>query len=240
MPPDPNCFIQPFGICIAQTNAVSGAFVAAIAALVTTFLKLFYDLRESKQRRKFEVSERKAREKFEQDQSQRQKEFEANEAREAGNRAADIQRKLQDYVQLGKWREASWVEKKVLIDTALKQFATASSGLCAVIEYGPVYDDLKMIKETAKVLDVFGDFQTSVAHRSLPSEIQAQASDLISHTTKILLTLSPVQAVRGQPERRATLENLKTELLAREASFNSLCAEFEHNPRRFDPPSDAA
>jgi hypothetical protein len=237
---DPNCYIQPFGICIAQANAVSGALVAAFAALITTVLKLAFDIRESRRRQAFEQSEREAREKFEREQSERQRGFEAAEAVAATNRASQLQQNIQDYVQLGKWREASWVEKKALLEKALEEFDSTYVRLGAVIKFGPTYDDLKMIQETASALDVFGDFQSSMSHRLIPNQIKVLADDLISQTTRILLTLSPVQKVRGDADRRATLEALYTELASRKAEFEALCAEFEHNPPKFDPPRDAA
>ena len=42
---DAGTFLEVFGICISQNNAVSGAVVAALASLGTTAWKLWFDYR---------------------------------------------------------------------------------------------------------------------------------------------------------------------------------------------------
>jgi len=102
-----------------------------------------------------------------------------------------------------------------------------------LVDDGPDYSDLKMIQATAEVLDIFGDFQTAVSHYALPHEIKSSSSDLVSHATEVLLTLSPLKEVRRSATRRDQLEPLKHRLIVKVDDFNKLCSHFEHDPSKF-------
>ncbi len=216
------CFIEPFGLCISQANAVSGALVAAVASLATTGGKIWFDLNVAGRREAFERRERELREAFERSQSQA-----------AADAEERIQRNVHSYVKLEKWREESWQRLLRRLEQAAQELTRTSSGLTALIDEGPHYDDLRMIQETAKILDVFGDFQSSVGHFSLPASIADASQSLVSHMTKVLLTLSPIRAVRESDERRQMLIPLKEELIRLTKSFMHLCGEFERTPTKF-------
>ena len=76
---DPVCFIEPFGICISQSNAVSGALVAAMASILTTAGKLWLDYRTSSDRAAFEKNERENRQAFEKAERSARQSFEAQQ-----------------------------------------------------------------------------------------------------------------------------------------------------------------
>jgi hypothetical protein len=207
---DPACFIAPFGICISQVNAVSGAFITAVASLIATLMKIWSDTSERSKTHKFLREEREAREAFKRD-------FESS-------------------VKLANYREESWHRVRTRLDEATGHLKETTSRLEKLVEDGPHFDDMRMVKETAEVLDVFGDFQTSVVHFTLPPRLAEAATDLISHYTTVLLTLSPLKEVRQSEERRLLLAPLKVGVTQRSKGFQDLCAEFERDPSKFFPP----
>jgi flagellar biosynthesis GTPase FlhF len=249
------CLIEPFGICVTQTSTVVAALLTALASLVTTALKIFFDRRKSSARQQFESAEsdkrqqfekeqrdsrqafekeeREARERFELEQADLQRVFENGQEAAAAERQARTKKELEDYIQMEKWKEQSWQRNLQRLEAAVEKLNRTSAGLKSLIDYGPLYDDLKMIQEAAGVLDIFGDFQTEVGHFALPAPMAALAKNLISHITKALLTLSPTQAVRQEPDRKAQLDALKIELIALVAQFNERCGDFERNPKAF-------
>ena len=59
------------------------------------------------------------------------------------------------------------------------------------------------------------------------------ARQLIGHITKILLTLSPSQAIRESAERKALLAPLRDELDVLADRFLNRCGDFERDPGAF-------
>ena len=249
--PDPTCFIEPFGVCISQVNAVSGAIVAAIASIATTGWKIVSDWKAVRHQNVFASGERAAREEFEKREREARQSFESEErkaredgakimALEAAHAQERIQKELQSYIKLEKWREESWKRVLERLERAHRELEQTTVGLMGLIDDGPILTNLRMIKETAKVLDVFGDFQTSVRHFSLPETIETAASEFVELATRILLTLSPLQEVRQSEERKTLLHPLKAELIQLSSTFMRLCREFERNPSTFLPSERAA
>lgn len=270
-------FVEFAGLCISQSNAVSGALVAATASLATTGWKLWSDRslkrarnaferleREAREaferderkkredfetqqcesanitqqivqslRQQFEKSEREGREDFEQSERRKREEFETRQANANVEAQARIQKEVQSYIQLEKWREESWQRNLSRLEQASQQLSRTASGLESLVDEGPSFSDLRMIQETARVLDVFGDFQTSVSHFALPTEISDSANELISHITRMLLTLSPSQEVRQSAERQRMLAPLKDELRELANMFMQRCGDFERDPTVF-------
>jgi hypothetical protein len=218
----PECFASLFGVCVSQANAISGALVAAIASLATTGWKIWFDARVEKSRQGFEQRQNEQQQEFEQEQ--------AKVAREAEER---IEKNLKSYINLEEWKKTAWKSTLDRLELAHTQLKSTCAGLCSLIDDGPHFSDLRMIAETAKVLDVFGDFQSTVGHFSCPTEIAAASQDLIALSTQILLTLSPAQQVRQSRERREMLEALKQNLILKVEAFFTLCRAFQRDPSRF-------
>ena len=188
----------------------------------------------SRQRQQnFETSERQGRETFERAEEHKRQEFEERQARDAVEAQRRIQMELQSYIKLEEWREESLKRMLSRLEQASQELSRTSSGLESLIDEGPFFDDLRMIRETARVLDVFGDFQSSVGHFSLPPTISEVSERLVAHATKILLTLSPLQAVRQSDERKQMLAPLKADLQALTHLFMRRCSDFERNPATF-------
>lgn len=210
---DPSCFIEieRIGLCIGQANAVSGAFLTALASLIATAWRIFADRDSAKSRQRFEAQQQLA----------------------AADAEERIQKNVKSYIQLEEWRAESWKRLLARFEQAALQLASTTSGLTNLIDEGPHFADLQMIKETAKVLDVFGDFQSSISHFGLPESMAQVSSELVAHVTKVLLTLSPLQSVRQSAERRNMLNPLRDDLIRLTSQFMKLCREFESNPSKF-------
>jgi hypothetical protein len=234
----PNCFIEILGYCISSSDAVTAAIVAAVASTSTTLWKLWSDHALKDARQEFESSEREARELFETSERNKREAFESRHATANLEAEARIRKNLESYISLESWRSEAWQRNLTRLEQASQQLERASAGVEALIEEGAHFSNLRMIQETAKVLDVFGDFQTSVGHFALPTEISDLARELISHITKVLLTLSPLQEVRQSLERREMLAPLKIELKTLTRRFMKICGDFEHNPSQFIGPSN--
>ena len=234
------CFIEPFGLCITQANAVSGAFLTALASLIATIWKIYADKGMANKRQAFEASEREKRQVFEAAERNAREDFEKNQATTTDSTQERFQKSLESYIKLEKWREESWQRVLARLEKASHELQKTTSGLTTLIDEGPHFDDLRMIKETAKVLDVFGDFQTLIGHFSLPESISAASAEVVDHVTRTLLTLSPLQRVRQSDERRTQLSPLRTELVRLSSSFMKLCRDFERNPSNFIPRQNAA
>ena len=227
------CFIEPFGLCISQANAVSGAFLTAIASLLGTVWKTYADKGIANQRQAFEASEQEKRQVFEAAEREARENFEQSQSTASDNTQERVQQNLESYIKLEKWREESWQRVLARLEKASQELQKTASGLTTLIDEGPHFDDLRMIKETAKVLDVFGDFQTLVGHFSLPESISDASNEIVNHVTRVLLTLSPLQEVRQSDARKALLSPLRTDLVRLTSSFMKLCREFERNPSTF-------
>ena len=234
------CFIEPFGLCISQANAVSGAFLTALASLLGTVWKIYADRGIANKRQTFEASEREKRQAFEEAERKARETFEQGQSTASDNTQERIKKNLESYIKLEKWREESWQRVLARLEKASQELQKTTSGLTTLIDEGPHFDDLRMIKETAKVLDVFGDFQTLVGHFSLPESIADASAEIVNHVTRVLLTLSPLQQVRQSDERRALLSPLRTDLVSLTSSFMKICREFERNPSTFIPRPNAA
>jgi hypothetical protein len=206
------CFLNLGDLCISQANAISGAFVTGIAALVAVGLKFLADRGERIARQNFETSERKAREEWQQ----------------------AAQRELQEFISLGKFREESWERRREQLDKAAALLSETVRGINKLIDLGPNLDDFQMIRETAAVLDSFARFTSEAQHHGLPSGLKVHATTVADHVTKTLLTLSPIQEVRQRPDRKADLAALKTGLEAHAARYWAMCNEYEQNPKKFD------
>ncbi len=181
----------------------------------------------------FEASEREKRELFEASERQLRQRFMAGQDRTLDEAQVRIQAEIESFIKLEKWREQSWQRNLARLEQASKELAGATSGLVSLIDEGPFFDDLRMIQETARVLDVFGDFQTSVGHFAMPQELADLSRELIGLITKILLTLSPCQRVRDSEERKAMLAPLRKDLETKSWQFVDMCGKFERDPSAF-------
>jgi hypothetical protein len=247
--PEPICFIEPFGLCVSQSNAVTGAFLTAMASLATTVMRIWFDRAqgsrqnnftstERERREEFESLERRLREDFERVQKREQQRFEATLTKASLDAQARIQKDLQEYIQLNKWREESWERNLERLEKASQTLSATLAGLVVLIDQGPGLEDLQMIAKTADVLDTFGEFKAAVGHFALPNETGRIGAVITSLVTKTLLTLSPTQAVRQTEAKKQQLSVLRDQLGAMAAVFKQHCGEFEANPHAFYEPSD--
>ena len=185
------------------------------------------------QRQQFELAEREKRETFESSERTLRQRFMSGHDRASVEAEARIKSEIESFIQLEKWREESWHRNLSRLEQASKDLTGTAAGIFSLIDEGPYFTDARMIQETARVLDVFGDFQTSVSHFAIPKEMSELAKELVSHITMILLTLSPSQAVRQSDERKALLAPLRTELETIADKFLSKCGDFERDPAAF-------
>jgi hypothetical protein len=181
----------------------------------------------------FQTHERERRETFETSERTLRIRFMAQQERVNAEAEIRIKKEIESYVQLEKWREGTWQRNLSRLELASKDLTGTVSGLVSLIDEGPVYTDVRMIQETARVLDVFGDFQTSVSHFGMPVEMSDLSKEIIGHVTKILLTLSPNQQVRKSDERKALLVPLRAELKIMADRFLRKCGDFERDPSAF-------
>lgn len=182
---------------------------------------------------KFEASAREQRETFELSERTLRQRFMAGHDRASVDAEARIKSELESYIQIEKWREESWHRNLSRLERASKDLTGTAAGLFSLIDEGPYFSDERMIQETARVLDVFGDFQSSVSHFAIPKEMSQLAKELVSHITVILLSLSPSQAVRESAERKALLAPLREELESLADRFLNKCGDFERDPSAF-------
>lgn len=185
------------------------------------------------ERREFETLERERRESFEASERALRTRFMAGQDRELQEAEARIKSEIESYVKLEKWREETWQRNLTRLEHASKTLMGTTAGLIALIDEGPFYDDTRMIQETARVLDVFGDFQSSVSHFAMPAEMSALSKALVGQVTKILLTLSPNEEIRKSDERKAMLAPLRDEMQSVSSLFISRCGDFERDPSAF-------
>ena len=228
---DPTCFLPlTADVCISQANAISGAFVTSIASLLAVVAKYVFDRAERGRRQAFERSERESRQRFEEEQNRKRLTFEEAQATDEAARETA----MQDYIKLGEWREESWERTRQRLDqvTALLNATVARIG--SLIDQGPSYEDLQMIRETATALDSLANFKTEALHYSLPASISREIAKIIDQITKILLTLSPHQRVRQSSERKEALNERRTELSSLTTTYAQLCRKFIQNPKDFD------
>lgn len=181
----------------------------------------------------FESSEREKRETFEAAERTLRVRFMAGQDRALTEAEARIKHEIESYVKLEKWREETWQRNLTRLEQASKDLTGTTAGLISLIDEGPFFDDARMIQETARVLDVFGDFQSSVCHFAMPAEMSELSKELVGQVTKILLTLSPYEQVRKSDERKALLAPLRMEMKAMSAKFLSKCGDFERDPSAF-------
>ena len=181
----------------------------------------------------FEAAEREKRESFEAAERSVRQRFMTGHDRASVEAQAKIKSELESFIQLEKWREESWHRNLSRLEQASKDLTGTVSGVVSLIDEGPYFSDERMIQEAARVLDVFGDFQTSVAHFAIPKEMSEMAQQLVGLITKILLTLSPSQAIRESAERKALLAPLRVELDALADRFLKRCGDFERDPGAF-------
>lgn len=183
--------------------------------------------------REFQADEREKREAFEVSERSLRARFMTAQDSALVEAEARIKYEIESYVKLEKWREETWHRNLTRLEQASKALLGTTSGLVALIDEGRFYDDTRMIQETARVLDVFGDFQTIVGHFAMPPEMSALSKTLVGHVTKILLTLSPDEQIRKSDERQALLAPLRVELKAICNVFVSRCGDFERDPSSF-------
>lgn len=197
------------------------------------------EMRRNEQR-EFEATERERRENFEASERSLRTRFMAGQDRALLEAEARIKSEIESYVKLEKWREATWQRNLTRLEQASKALIGTTAGLIALIDEGPFYDDARMIQETARVLDVFGYFQTSVSHFAMPAEMSDLSKELVGQVTKILLTLSPCEHIRKSDERKAKLAPLRVGLKATSNLFISKCGDFERDPSAFFSVSELA
>lgn len=181
----------------------------------------------------FELAERERRASFESAERTLRQRFMAGHDRASVEAEARIKSEIESFIQLEKWREESWHRNLSRLEQASKDLTGTAAGIFSLIDEGPYFSDERMIQETARVLDVFGDFQTSVSHFAIPKEMAELAKELINHITMILLSLSSSQAVRQSDERKALLAPLRVELEKIADRFLSKCGDFERDPGAF-------
>lgn len=206
--------LELFGGCIP----FNGAVMAGVLGLVGVILSALVTLWVSRGNRKTLSLAALKRELFDA-RAQRRKE------------RHDL--KIERERSLIKHRESVRADNRKRLEQASIELRKSVEGTIALIEEGPVFGDLRMIKETARVLDVFGDFQTTVGHYAIPPKISVATTELISHLTRILLTLSPQQEVRSDPIRIALLAPLKDKLNVQFDGFLTLCRAFDNDPDSF-------
>ena len=146
---------------------------------------------------------------------------------------ARIKQEIESYVRLEKWREESWHRNLSRLDQASKDLMGTTAGLMSLIDEGPFLCDARMVQETARVLDVFGDFQTSVTHFAMPAEMAELSQELIRLITQILLSLSPHQAVRESADYKARLMPMRAALKRGADGYLRRCGDFERDPSVF-------
>ena len=181
----------------------------------------------------FELAERDKRESFESSERTLRQRFMAGHDRASAEAEVRIKSEIESFIQLEKWREESWHRNLSRLEKASKDLTGTASGIFSLIDEGPYFSDARMIQETARVLDVFGDFQTSVSHFAIPKEMAELAKELVGQITMILLSLSPMQSVRQSAERKALLAPLRAELETIADKFLSKCGDFERDPGAF-------
>jgi hypothetical protein len=203
-------------------------FEQAIAAAATEQRQAALELWQ-----RFEADEREKRESFEASERSLRQRFMVGHDRASVEAEARIKSEVEAFIQLEKWREESWHRNLSRLEQASKDLTGTVSGVFSLVDEGPYFSDERMISETARVLDVFGDFQTSVGHFAIPKEMAELAKTLVSHITRILLTLSPAQAIRESAERKALLAPLREELETLSDRFLRRCGDFERDPSEF-------
>ncbi len=181
----------------------------------------------------FELAERERRENFESTERTLRQRFMSGHDRASVEAEARIKSEIESFIQLEKWREESWHRNLSRLEQASKDLTGTAAGIFSLIDEGPYFTDERMIQETARVLDIFGDFQTSVSHFAIPKEMSELAKELVKHITMILLSLSPTQAMRQSDERKALLAQLRAELETIADKFLSKCGDFERDPGAF-------
>lgn len=181
----------------------------------------------------FEAAEHEKRDAFEASERTLRIRFMAQHDRAQTEAEARIKQEIQSYVQLEKWREGAWERNLSRLEQASKDLMGTTAGVVSLIDEGPFYSDARMIQETARVLDVFGDFQSSVSHFAMPAEMAELSKALVAQVTRILLNLSPVEKVRRSEERKVLLGSLKAELKLMSDKFLSRCGDFERDPSSF-------
>jgi len=185
------------------------------------------------QLQQFQAAEQEKRELFEASEQTLRIRFMARQEHASTDAEARIKQHIEDYIKLEKWREGSWQRNLSRLEQASQDLAGTTSGVVSLIDEGPYFSDERMILETARVLDVFGSFQASVSHFAMPTEMSALSKELVGHITKILLSLSPSQAVRKSDQRKALLVPLRDELKSMSDLFLSKCSDFERDPSAF-------
>ncbi|MES2019227.1 MAG: hypothetical protein V4484_22275 [Pseudomonadota bacterium] len=185
------------------------------------------------QLREFQAFEREEREMFEASEQTLRLRFMAQQEHASTDAEARIKQQIEAYIKLEKWREGSWQRNVSRLEQASQDLSGTTSGVISLIDEGPYFSDERMILETARVLDVFGSFQTSVSHFGMPIEMSALSKQLIGLITKILLSLSPSQAVRNSDGRKALLAPLRDELRNMSRLFLCKCGDFERDPSAF-------
>ena len=257
----PACdFVQIASICITQSAGTSGAFVAGIASLTATIAKIWYDRgaekrlsafkqQEQRSRDEFEKKqaadidarqtqfareEREARQNFESTERQARERYQDHQARDTDERQADLKQELEDYVRQSKWKDERRTEKLMRLRAIADHLNETYSGVDDLVREGPIYGDLKMIVKTAPVLESFAKFNRDVSSFLLGVPFAEHGKHLAEHVTKILLTLSPSQAVRNSQERKDLLHQLMEQLLDKKSAFERLCNLFENDPDEFD------
>lgn len=181
----------------------------------------------------FETAELENREAFASSERSLRIRFMAQHDRAQTEAEARIKEEVKSYVQLEKWREGAWERNLSRLEQASKALLGTTSGLVALVDEGPFYSDARMVQETARVLDVFGDFQSSVNHFAMPAEMAELSRELVGQVTKILLNLSPAEKVRRSEERKLLLNPLKAELKIKSDAFLRRCGDFERDPSAF-------
>lgn len=129
-----------------HANTTTAACIAAVAAFIVAIINSYVVRMERKARERFEASERRARQ---------QHDTQEREAREMFERQHTS---AQSCSELSK---EAWRRNIERLETASGQLSRTVAGVVMLIDEGPQLNDFRMIKETAKVLDVFGLTRTS-------------------------------------------------------------------------------
>ena len=232
---------EPLGFGLTNSGVIIAAFVGFASGALSLTAKMLYDAWSFRRRRKDQKEGADHRQTHERDLATSRENFERTE-REARQKfemrlskdLAEREQRLQDYVLSQEWQLKLWSETKDSIEKMRRHLKATTSRLDAVVKCGGFLKNVEMIKQTAQVLDVFGDFQSSVEERPLPWWIQEQAGALVRSITVLLISLSPVQDKRADPTRQELLDGMWVERQKECDDFLELCALFERDPLRFE------
>jgi len=216
-------FSQPVSVGAGLTTAL----VTGGLALIGVAAKILYDYHADKSSLAFQLEERRAREAFEVEQRNTSQEFQTRQIDLAQEAEMRTKKELETFIHDNQWKYKLREKRVSLLHSATMQVRTTIDDVAKLVQFGPAYDDLTMISETAKVLDSLASLKLAVTHLSLPERFLTTSQLLLDKVTTILLTLSPDKLVREKAERIARLKDLVDHLRQDGATFEAQYREYE-------------